>query len=496
MQKFWQSWAEGVVVVWTSATGEQSMALPAHSQSVAGVAWSPDGKRLATIGSDDPAPDDPAPVPGTIETWSRIKVWDARTGRKITEWRAHAGGHCVTWSPDGKLLASLGSDDTFNGRRVGEQHRADGKPGLMPNGKREHFYTIRIWDAATGREVSKISRPFGKHAIYSGKKRSGPYFENLNWVGWSPDGRRLAASGEWVHVWNTRTWQEILTIPPDPKDGHGHYQVAWKSDSKHIAVAKNDIKVWEVSRGKVVLHLAGHSRGIVSVAWSPKGRRLVSAGRDDLLTFWDTVSGEQVLSIAGKFTVGASVAWSPVGRSLATSSQREVKLLDTRQYRFWLPSVAHLHNRLARGWLDPKDQKFRDPTRAVESARKAVELAPRIGMYWATLGRAHFQAGNWKDAVRALERSMELRWGGDGTVRFCLAMAAWRLGDKKKARKWYNEGVLWMKPSDLGFSPQISRSQKEGIRRLRAKAAELLRIKEPPVKRSPSRKRKEPAPGK
>jgi uncharacterized protein HemY len=70
------------------------------------------------------------------------------------------------------------------------------------------------------------------------------------------------------------------------------------------------------------------------------------------------------------------------------------------------------------------DSKFRDPKRAVELAKKAVKLAPKEGNYWNTLGVAQYRASDWKEAIAALEKSIELlratRWAstpsGDGTL--------------------------------------------------------------------------------
>ena len=79
--------------------------------------------------------------------------------------------------------------------------------------------------------------------------------------------------------------------------------------------------------------------------------------------------------------------------------------------------------------------------RAVELAKKAVELAPKQGTFWNTLGVAHYRAGDWKAAVAALEKSEELRNGGDSFDWFFLAMAHWQLGEKDEARKWYDQAV-------------------------------------------------------
>jgi uncharacterized protein HemY len=113
--------------------------------------------------------------------------------------------------------------------------------------------------------------------------------------------------------------------------------------------------------------------------------------------------------------------------------------------------------------------ELRDPKRAVALATKAVELAPKVRLIWNTLGAAHYRAGDWKAAITALERSMELRQGGDAFDWFFLAMARWQVGDKEQARQWYDKAVLWM---------ERNRPQDDELRRFRAEAAALLGIKD------------------
>ena len=109
------------------------------------------------------------------------------------------------------------------------------------------------------------------------------------------------------------------------------------------------------------------------------------------------------------------------------------------------PRYAGEHRR-AFAWLLAMcpDVKVRNPGRAVELAKKAIELSPKEGHYWNTLGAADYRGGDCKAAVTALERSMELRKGGDSFDWFFLAMAHWQLGDKEEARKRYDRAVAWM----------------------------------------------------
>ena len=86
-------------------------------------------------------------------------------------------------------------------------------------------------------------------------------------------------------------------------------------------------------------------------------------------------------------------------------------------------------------------------------------------MWWNTLARAHYRAGDWKLTALALEKSMQLRKGGDAFDWFFLAMAQWQLDYKEEAAKWYAQAVQWM---------DKNAPQNQELRRFRTEAAELL----------------------
>ena len=108
-------------------------------------------------------------------------------------------------------------------------------------------------------------------------------------------------------------------------------------------------------------------------------------------------------------------------------------------------------------------------------AKKAVELSPQAGHYWNTLGVAHYRAGEWKAAVMALEKSMELRKGGDANDWFFLAMAHLKQDQKAEARKWYDRAVAWMDKNEETLKKD--RHGWEELSRFRTEATELLEIK-------------------
>jgi hypothetical protein len=104
-----------------------------------------------------------------------------------------------------------------------------------------------------------------------------------------------------------------------------------------------------------------------------------------------------------------------------------------------------------------------------------VELAPKEGEYWNTLGVAQYRAKDWTAAVEALGKSDALL--GDkvlGFNAFFLAMAHWQLGDRPKARAWYEKAVAWQHShkAELEWNPPW----REELRRFRAESAALLGI--------------------
>jgi tetratricopeptide (TPR) repeat protein len=138
------------------------------------------------------------------------------------------------------------------------------------------------------------------------------------------------------------------------------------------------------------------------------------------------------------------------------------------------PSNAAAVNELA--WLlaTCPEPKLRDPARAVELAKKAVQLAPKDGNCRNTLGVAHYRAGDWKAALAALDQSMDLRQGGDAVDWLFLAMAYRQLDNREEARKWFDRAVQSLeKNSTLAKDP----AHAEELRRFRSEAEDVLELK-------------------
>jgi tetratricopeptide (TPR) repeat protein len=142
----------------------------------------------------------------------------------------------------------------------------------------------------------------------------------------------------------------------------------------------------------------------------------------------------------------------------------------------WIKSieVCHAdpvaHSDIARLLANDPDQHIRDVTRALALAEKAVQLAPKSGECWSTLGLVQYRAGDWKAAVASLGKAAELLDGGMGMDLFFLAMAHWQSGNKDRAVEFYERGIQWMER----YAPLD-----EDLRRLRTESAALMGLAQP-----------------
>ncbi len=288
-----------------------------HSDKVHALAWSPDGKFIASSSLDE-----------------TVHVWDANTGERILAYRNNSlQAQALAWSPDGKYIASTG--------------------GFLSE-------IVQVWDAATG-HISPA------HATYSG------HTDRVQALAWSPDGTCIASASDdtTVQVWNATTGRTIFTyrghslsvkalagspqapaltgltshtwrIASGSDDGtaqawdartganiaicYAHRDkvnaVSWSPGGTHIASASDDmtVQVWDAAAGRKVLTYAGHSGGVTSVAWSPDGIYIASGGLDETVHVWNAITGTTTFTYRGHSDWISALAWSPDGKRLASGS--------------------------------------------------------------------------------------------------------------------------------------------------------------------------------
>jgi serine/threonine protein kinase/tetratricopeptide (TPR) repeat protein len=192
--------------------------------------------------------------------------------------------------------------------------------------------------------------------------------------------------------------------------------------------------------------------------------------------YWDIRQFDEAISNFSKaIELNPKAHWAFRNRGTAYKGKRQWRnvIADWSKAVELEPDNVGYRNDLA--WLLATciDVECRDPGRAVELAAKAVELKPKDGNLYNTLGVACYRAGDWNGAIEALEKSMKLQ-GDNAFDRFFLAMAHWRLTKKDEALKCYERAVEWLEKN----RPTLSNQFEEELSRIRAEAKELLNAKD------------------
>ncbi|WP_329537955.1 hypothetical protein OG568_57700 (plasmid) [Streptomyces sp. NBC_01450] len=294
--------------------------------AVTSVAFSPDGRTLATTGDSE----------------ERLWLWDAHTGRlrRSFGWpgRQNDAAALVTFTPDGRTLttaSSLGHGVDLWNVATGHTRKnllADPETSvsqdpeatteaLSPNGRilavASQDGTLRLWDTATGRLRRSLATPSGTAA-------------GVTSLAFSPDGRTLATGGDdrTIRLWDTGTGRPRATLPPLSGIVTS---VAFNTDGRILAAGGQDgtLRLWDTATGRLRRALATGSDAagseatvrLTSLAFSPDGRTLATGGDDRTIRLWDTSTGRLTKSLAGHAHGVRSVAFSPDGSMLATGDE-------------------------------------------------------------------------------------------------------------------------------------------------------------------------------
>jgi len=242
-----------------------------HSGSVNSVSFSPDGKVLASGGEDN-----------------TVKLWDVASGKLIRSINAHIDAvNTVAFSPDGKILAS-GSGGEFGLKEA----------------------SIKLWDVYNGKFLNELGTTIlDRHT------------SRITSVAFSSDGKYLVSASidKSIRLWDVSTGKILKILSVDKREIEINV-IALSKDRKFLAaglegnsyfdysknsqITENTIKVWDVMNGKLIWESNAVDSRVVSVAFSPDGKYLVSGELNSKydrvggkVKLWDAISGRLLKTI-------------------------------------------------------------------------------------------------------------------------------------------------------------------------------------------------------
>jgi WD40 repeat protein len=358
------------------ADGKPVAALKAHGRpgespylkqglgGVRRVEYSRDGTRLLTLTEDSQVrvlrsdvsgaklfttPMEKWPVAETLP-FTPVRLWDAASGREVLALKDFPlGVDFAALSPDGRRIVTLSRGMTaYTYVKPGDKTFRSTGESLAP--REGDTRLAHVWDAATGKLVCVLKDPYNSEppaAAWSPDSRwialpsRGTVFDAATGTPlfplqgasptdtavFSPDGRYLAAfARHFLDQQNVAPLWDLQSGVAATARLTGHegsiLSAAFSPDSRWLVTTAEDrsARVWDVSTGRERFVLRGHLRAVTSAAFSPDGRWLVTASDDGTARVWETATGKEWLTLRGHRGPVVSAAFSPDGRHVLTAS--------------------------------------------------------------------------------------------------------------------------------------------------------------------------------
>jgi WD40 repeat protein/serine/threonine protein kinase/tetratricopeptide (TPR) repeat protein len=291
---------DGTARLWDAATGRPLGPILRHPHSILVARFTPDGRAIVTGCRD-----------------GVVRWWDAGTGGALSAILPRLGGDLsdLAFSPDGRLLATVGGFDGVEGSEMAG--------------------SIRLWEVARA-----LSRPAGKDRGVSLRATSTAE-QALLWSGrhvtaYSPDGRRVLAGGDHglarlsdaatgrplaVPLWHFWETVSVLAFSPNGR--------LLATSGLKPAIALGEARLWDAATGRPVGPPLRHFNYVAAMQFSPDSKVLITGGYDGAVHLWDTATGRRLGPAWPQGAIVISLAVSPDGKTLAVGRARTHQIPDS-----------------------------------------------------------------------------------------------------------------------------------------------------------------------
>jgi WD40 repeat protein len=387
----------GAVRLWDAGTGEQRAALQGHTDRVLALAFSRDGRTLASASYD-----------------RTVRVWDVPGAQCRATLEGHEQGVLtLAISPDGRTLATAGYDETPH-----------------------------LWDVLTGRRTIVM------------EKQAGALWASAT----SADGKRLATGSvdQTVRVWSTDTGQLLMVLT-----GHRHLvsDVAFSPDGVTLASSSWDqtARLWDAGTGRLKAVLQGHTGRIRMVTFTPDGKTAATAGLDHTVRLWDAETGRPKATLQGLNQPVYLIAFSPDGKLLAAGGSvsraeggpAEARLWDVQSGQLKAVLPGH-RNRVSQLVFSPDSQTL--ATKGGDDGAwlwdtgsgqlKTTLKGPRAALAFSPDGK--LATSDWDGKVRFWDASSgQASATADGPTGLWWKLVFSRDGRRLAARDFQGKVVRW-----------------------------------------------------